>query len=157
MEPFKPGENLFHWNKGKREEVIRVIYDILASEPKVLFAYLYGSFLKDRSFHDIDVGVYLAISEKARANLLAMDLAINLESALKTLLQEKTPPVDVRVLNWAPPSFAYHVIRGCLLFSRDEDLRVRYCVWAMSRYLDLKPLRDQALVEAIRSWSSIKN
>ena len=96
MEPFKPGENLFHWDKGKREEVLKVIRDILAGEPKVLFAYLYGSFLEDRSFHDIDVGVYLAISEKAGANFLAMDLAINLESALKTLLQEKTPPVDVR-------------------------------------------------------------
>ena len=117
----------------------------MADESKVLFAYLYGPFLEDRSFHDIDVGVYLAISEKAGANLLA------LESALKTLLQEKTPLVDVRVLDWAPQSFAYP---WSLLFSRDEDLRVRCCVWAMSRYLDLKPLRDQALMEAIRSWSS---
>jgi predicted nucleotidyltransferase len=148
------GGDLFHWGKGKREDAIKIISDVLAAEPKVLFAYVYGSFLEDRPFHDIDIGVYLAFSEKTEANFFALDLGMKLESVLKASLQERIPPVDVRVLNWAPPSFAYHLIRGRLLFSRDEDLRVCFCVWAMWHYLDLKPLRDRALKEAIRSWSS---
>jgi hypothetical protein len=39
--------------------------------------------------------------------------------------------------------------RGQLLISRDEALRVRWTVWTVSRYLDLKPLREQALKEAM--------
>jgi len=109
--------NLFLWGKGRREEAIKMISDVLAAEPKVLFAYAYGSFPEDRPFHDIDVGAYLALSEKAEANFFALDLAMKRESVLKASLPEKIPPVDVRVLNWAPPSFAYRVIRGHLLCS----------------------------------------
>lgn len=55
----------------------------MAAEPKVLFAYAYGSFFEDRPFHDIDIGVYLAFSEKAKADFFALDLVMRLESVLK--------------------------------------------------------------------------
>jgi len=53
---------------------------------------------------------------------------MKLELALKASLPEKTPPVDVRGLNWVPPNFAYHVIRERFFCSQNEGLRVRFCV-----------------------------
>jgi hypothetical protein len=65
---------------------------------------------------------------------------------------DRRPPVDVRVLNQAPFGFRYHVFRGRLLFSRDEALRTHVVERTVSRYLDLKPLRQRALKEAMTAF-----
>jgi len=139
----------FDCPKGKREAILAVLGEAIAARPEVAFAYAYGSFLENRPFHDIDVGIYVVGMEAREAGSLALDLALELESALAKV---RRFPVDVRVLNWAPLGFCYHVLRGRLLFSRDEDVRVRWTTHILSRYLDLKPLRHRALKEAMTSW-----
>jgi hypothetical protein len=148
-------EKLFDCPRGVREEILAVLGEALAARPEVVFAYAYGSFLEDRPFHDIDVGVYVKAAEQAWAGSLALDLGMAVESALVTSSrggEQRRFPVDVRVLNWAPVSFCYHVLQGRLLFSRAEDVRVRWAERVLSRYLDLKPLRHRALKEAMTSW-----
>jgi predicted nucleotidyltransferase len=75
-----------------------------------------------------------------------MDLAAELEGALP---RELRLPVDVRVLNNAPAGFQYHAYRGQLLFSRDDELWGRLVEWAVWSYLDMKPLLERALKEAM--------
>lgn len=148
----------------EREKLLAVLRASLAAREDVLFAYVYGSFAANLSFHDIDVGVYLA-SASERKNVWAdIELARDLELAVRQALIEsrKTSdrgaepwsiPVDVRVLNQAPTSFSYHVLRGELLFSRNEEVRVSWVAQTVARYLDLKPLRHRALKEAMTSWA----
>lgn len=144
---------LFSCTTEQRESIFGVLRGILAAQPEVLFAYVYGSFLGNQPFHDIDVGVYVAPEAEEKATLFVLDLAIDLESALKREFPGLGHPmVDVRVLNGAPVSFCYHVLKGRLLFSRDENARVRWAERVISRYLDLKPLRHRALKEAMTSW-----
>lgn len=148
---------LFEWAEGERELALASLGEALATRPEVLFAYAYGSFPEGRPFHDIDVGIYVATAEKGEAGSFALDLAAELESALAGRGRRGEagggrPLVDVRVLNWAPVSFCYHVLRCRLLFSRDEDARVRWAERVLCRYLDLKPLRHRALKEAMISW-----
>ncbi len=152
-------EALFDCAKKRREKILTALGKALAAWPEVTFAYAYGSFLEDRPFHDIDVGVYVATADERKASSLALDLAIALEADLARQSEAGGEPgesyrfpVDVRVLNGAPVSFGYHVLRGRLLFCRDEAIRVQWAERILARYLDLKPLRHRALKEAMTSW-----
>ncbi len=133
----------------ERRAIIAALAGVLEAQPDVRFAYLYGSFLEDLPFHDVDVAVYLEEGTDFT------DRALELAGAAERALREAGHPlpVDVRVLNNAPLGFRYSVFRGHLLISRDEDLRVREVVWTVTRYLDAKPLIRAALKEAITSWA----
>jgi predicted nucleotidyltransferase len=133
---------------AQRDAIIATLRQVLEDAPDVRFAYLYGSFLEDRPFHDVDIAVYLEGESDFTDRML--ELAGAAERALREAGHPL--PVDVRVLNAAPLGFRYSVYRGQLLLSRDEDLRVREVVWTLTRYLDMKPLIRTALKEAITSW-----
>jgi uncharacterized protein len=59
-------------------------------------------------------------------------------SARLTALVEM--PVDIRILNDAPLSFLYHVLRGRLLVNYDDELVTAIIEDVARRYLDIAPL-----------------
>jgi predicted nucleotidyltransferase len=142
---------LIRSTQAEREAILHTLQRDLEAQPRVVFAYVHGSFLEDRPFHDVDVAVYVDPAGEREMSLFALDLASSLEESLA-----RTPdravvylPVDVRVLNRAPLGFCYHVFRGKLLCSRDDTVRTQWVERVVSRYLDLKPLRQRALKEAM--------
>ena len=58
-------------------------------------------------------------------------------------------PVEAKVINRAPISFCYHVIRGRLLFVRDESVMVGFMTRVARTYLDMVPLRRKYMLEAM--------
>ena len=118
------------------------IRDQIAAEllhyPDVLFAYVYGSFLKSEAFHDVDIGVYLSSSHFN--NAMAANLSAHLSGTVKL-------PVDVRTLNTAPISLRLYVLRGECLFSRDDNLRTDIMEDTIRRYLNIAPLHRHAAKE----------
>jgi predicted nucleotidyltransferase len=141
---------LFHHSPGERAQVLEAITQAVKARPQVLFAYVHGSFLEDRAVHDVDVGLYLDSDEGGETTFLSLDLAAELEQALPAAIRL---PVDVRILNQAPLGFRYHVFRGRLLFSRNEPLRTKLLEETLARYLDLQPLQQHALKEAMTAWT----
>ena len=119
------------------------IRDQIASElahyPDVVFAYLYGSFAGSVAFHDVDIAVYLS-GEK-----ITDDVAARLSQHLSAKVKL---PVDVRILNAAPVSFRFHVLRGECLLSHDEGLRTDIIEDTVRRYLDIAPLLRRSTKEA---------
>lgn len=111
----------------------------LLHEPDVLFAYVYGSFLEGEAFHDIDIGIYLS------TNQTNGDIAAHLSATLSRTVKF---PVDVRILNAAPVSFLFHVLRGKCLFSRDNNIRTDLMEDTMRRYFDIAPVLRRATREA---------
>lgn len=81
-----------------------------------MFAYLHGSFVEGRPYHDVDVGIYLEpeFLEQTDAFDYEMDLSARLTLSLHV-------PVDVHIMNRAPLGFCHNVLRGELLFTRDEE------------------------------------
>ena len=124
-----------------REALIRRLAAELEEESVVGFAYLYGSLLESHPVHDIDVGLYFRESLSERNSALAAELSGRLTVAAGI-------PVDVRVLNDAPVSFLYHVLRGRLLMIRDETLLTTIIEDVARRYLDLAPLLRQGTKDA---------
>ena len=131
-------QNFSGEQRGQIEECLSVE---LAGDGDVVFAYLYGSFVEPQPFHDIDVGVYLQGHPSESQTEKAIALAQRLTDRVRC-------PVDVRALNAAPMSFVYHVLRGRLLFSRDDSLLADVIERTVSRYLDAAPLIRQATREA---------
>jgi len=108
-----------------------------------LFAYLYGSFVKKDTFRDIDVAIYL---EKIPISILEYEL--EMETELMKVLKKYI--VDVRVLNTAPLSFKYNVLKeGKVLLVKDNDKRVDFEEKTIVFYLDFLPYRNLYLKETL--------
>jgi len=124
-----------------KEKLIERLRDFLRSRDEVVFAYVFGSFLEEETFHDIDIGIYLSEIPQEESTQYGLALSQTLSSNLRI-------PVDVRVLNFAPVSFLYHVIRGKLIVERDEEVSTTLVEQTIQRYLDLKPLVYRGMKEA---------
>lgn len=124
-----------------REALVRRLAAELEREPGVGFAYLYGSLLETDTVHDIDVGLYLRESMDQPGFMIAAELSARLTALVEV-------PVDVRILNDAPLSFLYQVLRGRLLVCRDEALLSTIIEDVARRYLDLAPLLRQGTKDA---------
>jgi predicted nucleotidyltransferase len=124
-----------------REALVRQLSTELEKEPAVRFAYLYGSLLDSETVHDIDVGLYLREPTDQSGLMTASELSVRLTTLVGV-------PVDVRVLNDAPLSFLYHVLRGRLLVCHDDSLLTAIIEDVARRYLDLAPLLRQGTKDA---------
>ncbi|MBA2252313.1 MAG: nucleotidyltransferase domain-containing protein [Nitrospirales bacterium] len=113
----------------------------LAREPNIAFAYLYGSFQTPDSFHDIDIGIYLTRCRPGLDTMYALDLTQRLADLISF-------PIDTRILNDAPVSFLYHVLKGRPLHIQDEELLTRLMEQVVRQYLDMAPLLRQSTREA---------
>ncbi|WP_297507605.1 nucleotidyltransferase domain-containing protein [Thermococcus sp.] len=111
---------------GEKGKIISKLREALVKKDEVLFAYLHGSFLDDGPFRDIDVAVYV------KSNVPPF-----YEEELEEEFSRAVgPPVEVRVLNYAPITFRFRAIGGLLLFSRDEKARCEFEEMTMREYHD---------------------
>ncbi len=97
-----------------------------------------------KSFRDIDVAVYLFDNTHSPPTLREIDMEVQLEKLAGY-------PVDVRILNSAPLSFQYQVIKnGRLLYARDDNLRVDFQVHTLKTYFDFEPFRRRYMKEVLK-------
>jgi len=103
--------------KEEREKIVKKIRRQLSQRKEIIFAFLYGSFLEDPCFRDIDIGIYLDEKKVKRANFFKYQLRLSGEIKIPSQYL-----LDIRILNEAPNSFLASVFsRGYLLFSRDDN------------------------------------
>lgn len=132
----------------ERERVLAVLTGALEKEQGLCAAYVHGSFVEGGLFRDIDVALYYHPAPEF--NLL--DRELDMEVALEEALIEAgiRIPVDVRIINQAPLSFRYGVIKdGELLLVRDDDRRVDFEVLTLAKYFDFAPFRAAYLKEVL--------
>jgi predicted nucleotidyltransferase len=127
-----------------REEIVARLERELEARPELVFALLHGSFARGRTYHDIDVAVWLDPARLSRDERFryALDLSVHLQLRLGL-------PVDVRVLNDAPLAFRYHALRGRPLVTRDEEFLDELRARTWDDYLDFQPFARQYLREAL--------
>ncbi len=110
---------------------------LLSGKEHVLFAYLYGSFLEEKSFRDIDVAVYFDPSGFQHSNdMFTYSLALSAECDLAT----SGVSFDIRPLNLAPLPFKFDVVsNGRIIYAREEGHRVDFEARTRSLYFDFLP------------------
>ncbi len=115
------------------------IRDMLIGREDIRFAYIFGSFVTEEVFRDIDLAVYLQDADRKQALFFEVDLERTLEDRVGF-------PIDVRVINHAPLPFRYHVLKdGIPLLDRTPDLRSDYEQLTWKDYFDYKHIRDEYL------------
>ncbi len=126
----------------EKERLSEKISAILAKEKRIVFACLYGSFLTEPFFRDIDIGIFV----KGLPSRCYFDYEFELSQKIKGSL--KVPfEIDVRVINTAPLSFRFHVIRGKVIHCTDIDITDNYIMNTAREYLDIAPLRHRYILE----------
>lgn len=129
--------------KEEKESIVHRLRMAVEFHQEISFAYLHGSF-GEGAFRDIDVAVYL----RETPSVSVLQYELKLESELMKTLGKYS--VDIRVLNEAPLSFRFQVIRqGVLLFARDEDERAEFQERTLLDYFDFLPYRNDYLKETL--------
>jgi len=108
----------------EKDRLLGLIKSALLQDQRVVFAYAYGSFLEEKVFRDIDIGIYL---KKPKDNPFVITSEI--KTQLSQLCKREgfdfaTDQFDVRILNEAPFTFLRRVFKeGILLLDLNTDLR----------------------------------
>jgi uncharacterized protein len=134
----------------KFDLIIKHLKSELIKQPEVMFAYIHGSVLLSENPRDIDIAAYLFPKEfrkLSRDAELSLCFAIPLEMNIEKKLKRKT---DVQVLNRAPLSFRYRVIKdGKLIIDKDSNVRSDFEYLTRVEYFDFSPRRKEYLLEVI--------
>jgi len=111
--------------------LVERIVKILREYEVVIFAYLFGSHSRGEAgkLSDIDVAVYLDPS-------LTQDAMWDTFLDIASRLSFRDVEVDVVLLNTTSYRLAFEVLKGRLLFSRDEEMRKEFIYRTLRTYLD---------------------
>lgn len=117
--------------------MLDAVRKILASDARIAFAIAFGSTARGRAGPNSDLDVAIGLAAGASLDLLALGaLTARLTEAAKR-------PVDVVLLEEAPPALAYRVFRdGQVLVARDPSALTRRKARAILEYLDFQPFED---------------
>lgn len=122
-------------SQSGKNHITSLISRILNQDERVIFAYLYGSFVSDTFFRDIDVFVYIRKDEDAFVT----------QSSIRDNIYEAVihagfhnigiDDFDVRVINDAPYDFVIDILdKGMLLVDKNRELRTDYIEQISDQY-----------------------
>ena len=124
-------------DQREKDFLISQLRELLSGKEPVLFAYLYGSFLKEGFFRDIDVAVYFDSRPfEDSSDIFNYSLSLSAECDLAT----SGVTFDLRPLNLAPLPFRFDVVtQGRVFYTRDEERQVDFEARTRSLYFDFLP------------------
>ena len=129
----------------EKKVLIEEISGILKKKEYILFAYLFGSFISEDVFKDIDIGVFISGAESKSLLKLELMLEGEVEDAIHL-------PVDIRAINNAPLSFVYNMLKcGIVIVDANKHLRSDFEGLVCKKYFDFQHLRNEYLREIINA------
>lgn len=120
---------------GDKMDIIEKCKDVLITDENIIFAYIFGSYAKNklRKDSDLDLAVYLQNDIDTYDYL---DMKRRLTEKLKR-------EVDLIILNTAPPLLRYEIYKNnILLYTHSKTRESRYKVETLFQYSDMKKYLD---------------
>ncbi|MFQ6083909.1 MAG: nucleotidyltransferase domain-containing protein [Candidatus Aminicenantia bacterium] len=107
-----------------KKEIIKTLKELLRKNKNIKFAYLFGSFVKEEKYSDIDIGIYLyPLPENVFIVTSGLKHIISRELRKKNITS-KADDIDIVLLNLISFKFLNRVFKeGILILDRDSDLR----------------------------------
>ncbi len=135
-------------NQEERASVIEHLRKVFQKKPHVLFAYLFGSFIKGDYFEDLDLAVYF---REGKRSLVGGREVLSLEREIE---EQVHFPVEIVVLNEAPLFFAFRLIKeGEIIFSRDDKSYLDFEERIRLQYFDFLPFYNRYYREVVLGQS----
>ncbi|RLE56572.1 MAG: sugar transporter [Thermoprotei archaeon] len=101
----------------ERQRIIEEIVQELNKREEIVLAVLHGGFLTSQVFRDIDIAVYTEHTVPPQQEPQYIDeLREQLEKKIKQ-------PVDIQLLDYAPPTFQQKALQGKILIERKPGIR----------------------------------
>ena len=123
----------------ERRKVLELLRGLLQEREEVLLAVVHGGFASSNIFRDVDVAVYTGYAVSYDSEPVYVD-------ELRESLEERVGlPIDVQLLDYAPPSFRLAALRGILLFEKTCGLRATLRLHAAEELEALQLKRRRAL------------
>lgn len=112
----------------------------------IIFAYIFGTFSSESTvYNDIDIGIYVSDTEKKSFFQAELEIERELEDSIHI-------PIDVRIINRAPLSFVYQIIKtGIVIVNKNSDLRADFEGLTCKKYFDFQHLRREYLREIVNA------
>jgi predicted nucleotidyltransferase len=128
-----------------REKMLNLLREALRQDERVVFAYAYGSFFKEKSFRDIDIGIYVKDPEE-NPFVISPDIKTQLSRIFKKENFDLTADqLDIQIINHAPFTFLKRVFKeGILLVDRDPELRTDVVEYVSAKYRECAGLLAEA-------------
>lgn len=92
------------WNE--REKVLERLQKLLHEHQEILLAVVYGGFVNSNIFRDVDIAVYTGYT------ISYDDEPVYVDELKESLEKETDLPIDVQLLDYAPPAFRVVALRG---------------------------------------------
>ncbi len=123
--------------KPDREKIMEGIGRVLSGFNIIKVAYIFGSFIHNEDFNDVDVDLLISKKLKPYERLrFKMKIARELEKKIKPRLE-----FDVKMSNYLPLEFQYEVLKmGKEVFIRNASDRIEYEADTISKCLDFRRL-----------------
>jgi hypothetical protein len=119
------------------KQTLAQVASVVFAETPVLFAYLYGSFVKGpvHPFSDLDIAIWAEGLDRNACLHLELSLALRIDEELGHRVQS-----DVRVVNHLPLVVKGNVLtEGELIYSRAEEQRIEFETQVRGAYFDFLP------------------
>jgi predicted nucleotidyltransferase len=128
-----------------KKKMINLLTNALAKDDRVVFAYAYGSFIKEQSFRDIDVGIYVKNPEE-NPFVISSDIKTQLSRIFKKEnIDLPADQFDIQIINHAPFTFLKRVFKeGILLVDHDPELRTDLVEYVSLKYRECAGLLAEA-------------
>jgi len=124
-----------------KEGIRKKIEKIIQAREEILFAYLFGSFIEEKKFNDIDLGIYLNENiKRENSTFYEIELSNQLEEILNI-------PVDIIRLNSTSDAIVYRATQGQLIKNSDDNFRINFITTSWKKYWDYKILIQEYLLE----------
>lgn len=137
-------QNIIRKKKLSAEEkkiLIEKISNILKAKEYIVFAYIFGSFASEDSYKDMDVGIFVS----GAGDISPLRLELKMEDELEDIIHI---PVDVRIINSAPLSFVYNILKnGIIIVDNNRSLRADFEGLIYKKYADFRYFRREYLRE----------
>src|SRR5690554_5732962 len=116
-------------------DIIKNSRNILKRYKNIIFAYIFGSYVRGKVRVDSDLDIAIYLRDKMDINEY-LEIKMHLSEACKR-------EVDLIILNDATPLLKYQIYKNnILLFTRDKSIETRYKVKALFEYSDMKRYLD---------------
>lgn len=107
------------------KQIISILKSALSKEKYIEFAYIFGSFIKDKKYSDIDIGIFVSFPKEEDVFEITSDLKHKISRKLnkKNILLD-ADNIDIVVMNHINFKFLNNIFKqGLLILDRNPELR----------------------------------